>query len=80
MMQDLFWEVLSDLENKTPGGFGLRYKGLPRRFKKAIYAVDSSTIALVANCMSWAKLRRREAPPSFEPTELSAVFCSYRRG
>jgi len=61
MMQDLFWAVLSDLENKTPGGFGLRYKGLPRRFKKAIYAVDSSTIALVANCMSWAKHRRRKA-------------------
>jgi len=61
MMQDLFWAVLSDLENKVPGGFGLRYKGLPRRFKKAIYAVDSSTIALVANCMSWAKHRRRKA-------------------
>lgn len=61
MMQDLFWEVLSDLENKMPGGFGLKYKGLPRRFKKAIYAVDSSTIALVANCMSWAKHRRRKA-------------------
>lgn len=61
MMQDLFWEVLSDLEHKMPGGFGLRYKGLPRRFKKAIYAVDSSTIALVANCMSWAKHRRRKA-------------------
>jgi len=61
MMQDLFWAVLTDLENKAPGGFGLRYKGLPRRFKKAIYAVDSSTIALVANCMSWAKHRRRKA-------------------
>lgn len=61
MMQDLFWAVLSDLEHKMPGGFGLRYKGLPRRFKKAIYAVDSSTIALVANCMSWAKHRRRKA-------------------
>ena len=61
MMQDLFWEVLSDLENKMPGGFGLKYKGLPRRFKKAIYAVDSSTIGLVANCMSWAKHRRCKA-------------------
>ena len=60
-MLGLFWEVLSDLEHKMPGGFGLRYKGLPRRFKKAIYAVDSSTIALVANCMSWAKHRRRKA-------------------
>ena len=61
MMQELFWEVLGGLEHQIPGGFGLKYKGLPRRFKKAIYAVDSSTIALVANCMSWAKHRRRKA-------------------
>ena len=61
MMQELFWEVLGGLENKIPGGFGLKYKGLPRRFKKVIYAVDSSTITLVANCMSWAKHRRRKA-------------------
>tara|TARA_B110000008_G_C16894872_1_gene534324 strand:- start:227 stop:1078 length:852 start_codon:yes stop_codon:yes gene_type:complete len=34
---------------------------LPRRFKRAIHAVDSMTIALVANCMDWAKHRRRKA-------------------
>ena len=53
-------------------GFGPagRYKGLPRRFKKTVYSIDSSTIALVANCMDWAKHRRRKAAqrPSFTYT------------
>ena len=61
MMEDLFWGTLSHLENAMPGGFGIRYKGIPRRFKRAIHAVDSSTIALIASCMSWAKHRRRKA-------------------
>ncbi|MFV0535104.1 MAG: IS4 family transposase [Cumulibacter sp.] len=59
-MEELFWKTLSHLEHQLPG-FGLRYKGLPRRFRKAIHAIDSSTIALVANCMDWAKHRRRKA-------------------
>jgi hypothetical protein len=59
-MEDLFWSTLNHLEHQLPG-FGRRYKGLPRRFKKTIHAIDSSTIALVANCMDWAKHRRRKA-------------------
>ena len=31
-----------------------------QRFKRTIYAVDSTTIQLVANCMDWAKHRRRK--------------------
>lgn len=61
MMESLFWETLRHLEGVTPGGFGMRYQGIPRRFKRAIHAVDSSTITLVANCMNWAKHRRRKA-------------------
>ena len=34
---------------------------MPRRFKRAVYAIDSSTIQLVANCIDWAKHRRRKA-------------------
>lgn len=60
MMEDLFWETLTHLQNQLPQ-FGFQYKGIPRRFKRAIYAVDSSTISLVANCMDWAKHRRRKA-------------------
>ena len=65
MMEALFWKTLSHLEGLMPGGFGLRYKGLPRRFRKAVHAVDSSTIALVANCMNWARHRRRKAAAKF---------------
>ncbi|MFV0338832.1 MAG: IS4 family transposase, partial [Chthoniobacterales bacterium] len=59
-MQELFWSVFKHLE-KASGGFGMRYKKLPHRFKKVISAIDSSTISLVANCMNWAKHRRRKA-------------------
>jgi hypothetical protein len=59
-MEELFWKTLSHLEGQLPG-FGLRYKGIPRRFKAAIHAIDSSTITLIANCMNWAKHRRRKA-------------------
>jgi hypothetical protein len=34
---------------------------MPRRFKRAIHLVDSSTIALIAHCIDWAKHRRRKA-------------------
>ena len=62
MMEALFWKVLGHLQELSPGfGPSGRYRGLPRRFKRAIYAIDSTTIALVANCMDWAKHRRRKA-------------------
>ena len=62
MGQALFWDVLSHIQNKHPNfGRGHKYSGLPRRFKRAIYAVDSTTIQLVANCIDWAKHRRRKA-------------------
>ena len=62
MMEALFWQMLDHLQNQFPGfGPAVRYKGLPHRFKKTVYSIDSSTIALVANCMDWAKHRRRKA-------------------
>jgi hypothetical protein len=62
LMKRLFWETFEHLMGINPFfGFQGRYKGLPRRFNKVIHAVDSSTIALVANCMDWAKHRRRKA-------------------
>jgi hypothetical protein len=59
--QDLYWAVSKHLHAQTPGFGGRHYRGMPRRFKRAIHAVDSSTIQLVANCMDWAKHRRRKA-------------------
>ena len=62
MMEALFWRMLEHLQNQFPGfGPAGRYKALPRRFKRTIHAIDSSTIALVANCMDWARHRRRKA-------------------
>jgi len=62
MAEDLFWSVLEDLQRRSPN-FGLRhrYSALPRRFRRAIHAIDSSTIQLVANCLDWARHRRRKA-------------------
>lgn len=64
MAEELFWEVLDHCEKQSPGfkhGPKKRKRGLPRRFKKTIHAVDSSTIKLVANNIDWAKHRRRKA-------------------
>jgi hypothetical protein len=61
MAEDLFWAVLRHLESVSPGFGGRTYRGCPRRFRRAIHVVDSTTISLVANCMDWAKHRRRKA-------------------
>jgi len=63
MAESLFWNVLEHLKGMCPS-FGLqgrRYCGIPRRFKRAISIVDSTTLKLVANCLDWAKHRRRKA-------------------
>lgn len=62
MAEALFWATLADLQKEHPGfGIGRTYCGFPRRFKRIINVVDSTTIRLVANCMDWAKHRRRKA-------------------
>jgi hypothetical protein len=61
MAEELFWEVLAHLQTVVPSFGGRTYKGFPRRFKRTIHAVDSSTIQLVANCIDWAKHRRKKA-------------------
>lgn len=60
--EKLFWSVLAHLQHAKPDfAAGRRGKGLLRRFKVRIHAVDSTVIQLVANCMDWAKHRRRKA-------------------
>ena len=61
MAEELFWSMIDHLEQQHPGFGGVKFRKLPRRFKKTVYAVDSSTIKLFANCMDWAKHRRRKA-------------------
>ena len=62
MAEELFWSTLGHLQAQAPDfGMGRKYVGVPRRFKRVINVVDSTTIKLVANCMDWAKHRRRKA-------------------
>jgi hypothetical protein len=62
MAEALYWAMMEHLMQQTPGfAKGKIRRGFLRRFRKTIYAMDSTTIQLVANCMDWAKHRRRKA-------------------
>ena len=62
MAEALFWKMLAHLQKIAPNfGCSHRCSGIPRRFKRLIHIVDSTTIQLVSNCMDWAKHRRRKA-------------------
>jgi hypothetical protein len=62
MAKALYWRVMGHLMAQSPGfGKGRIRRGYLRRFRTAIHAMDSTTIQLVANCMDWAKHRRRKA-------------------
>ena len=59
-IETLFWSVLEHLQNIQPSfAQGKKGKGLLRRFKVKIHAVDSTVMELVANCIGWAKHRRQ---------------------
>lgn len=61
-IESLFWSTLAHLQTQQPSfAAGRRGKGLLHRFKVRIHAVDSTVMELVANCMDWAKHRRRKA-------------------
>jgi hypothetical protein len=62
MAKDIFYETLGRLTGNFPkfGRLDTSFK-LPRRIKRTINIVDSTTIQLFANCMNWAKHRRRKA-------------------
>lgn len=59
MAEQLLWAQLEHLQTLSPA-FGKGRRRLPR-FKRRLHVVDSTVIQLVANCMSWAKHRRRKA-------------------
>ena len=61
LAEQLFWSVLEHVSRLQPGFVGGKRQGVLRRFRRTIHAVDSTVIELVANCMSWAKHRRRKA-------------------
>jgi hypothetical protein len=61
--EKVFWRTLEHCQRCEPTFGAKRPQGrrLLHRFKASIHAVDSSTMELVANCMDWAKHRRRKA-------------------
>ena len=65
-IETVFWRTLAHLQRCEPG-VGTRRPGggsarrLLHRFKVRIHAIDSTVMELVANCMDWAKHRRRKA-------------------
>lgn len=61
MAEKLFWAVLGHLGEKSPGFVAGRPRGAAFRFKVPIHVVDTTVMELVANCMDWAKHRRRKA-------------------
>ena len=61
MAEQLFWRVLEHLKEQTPGFAVGKRRGPAFRFKMPIHVIDSTTMELVANCLDWAKHRRRKA-------------------
>jgi len=61
MAEALFWAMLEHLQQLHPGFGGRRRPKPVFRFKRLIHLVDSTTLQLVANCLDWAKHRRRKA-------------------
>ncbi len=61
LVRRLFWATLEHLQKLSPG-FGHRTaRRYGFRFKRLIHLVDSTTLTLVANCIDWARHRRRKA-------------------
>lgn len=62
LAEKLFWATFNHLQSLSPGFTeGRKGKGVTHRFRRTIHIVDSTTIELIANCMDWAKHRRRKA-------------------
>lgn len=61
MAEKLFWSQLNHLQQQSPGFAGGKRRSPAFRFKMPIHVIDSTTMELVANCLDWAKHRRRKA-------------------
>ena len=64
LIRKLFWAVMEHYQHACPKFFsqgGRSYFRLPRRFRRAIRAIDSTTIELIAKCMDWAQHRKHKA-------------------
>jgi hypothetical protein len=60
--ETLYWRMEAHLKTSHPS-FSVQHgkKNFAYRFRSRIHLIDATTIQLVANCMDWAKHRRRKA-------------------
>jgi hypothetical protein len=61
MAEQLFWAVKDQLRTDCAAFGAGKRRGPAFRFKVPIHIVDTSVLELVANCMDWARHRRRKA-------------------
>jgi len=62
LAENLFWSVLGHLQTLQPGFGGHHTPRFAFRFtQRLIHVVDTTTIALMARSLDWAKHRRRKA-------------------
>ena len=61
MAEQLFWLMLDHLQTLAPAFAGHHTPRFAFRFKRLIHVVDTTTIALMARSLDWAKHRRRKA-------------------
>jgi hypothetical protein len=61
MAEKLFWGVMEAVGSLSPAFLRGKARGPAFRFKTTIHLVDSTVIELLANCLPWAKHRRRKA-------------------
>jgi Transposase DDE domain len=62
LAEHLFWQVLAHLQTLAPAFAGRHLPRFAFRFKnRLIHVVDTTTIALMARALPWAKHRRRKA-------------------
>ena len=61
MAEHLFWRTLAHLQGQCAAFRGRAGRRIAGRFRRAVHAVDSTTLQLIASCMDWAKHRRRKA-------------------
>lgn len=80
MAQALFWEVFDHLTSSHLGFAKPNHASVPRRFKRAISIIDTSTIALVVHSIDWAKHRRRKAAAKLHLNlDLRSMLPNYVR-
>ena len=79
MAEELFWTMSDYLQSLQPGFGGTAFRKLPRRFKRTVYAIDSTTLKLFANCNGLGKAPPEkgggQAAPELEPATLSPGVC-----